>query len=357
MNPRSLRIRFLANVARWLRAFAEKVGRRAAPSADAPASDLAPERGGPPAHWLDLVRKNAPQLLRPGMGAKAPILPTNRTTPRRSIATSLPESATKSNDTTPLIQDEAAPRRMPQAAFDAMRSKITQSPLTLPPPPAIPPKRDDAGFCVSEVAAPLEPMRWPESGRVDPPSTAMRFSAQSENVDRTPLAPLIARDEIHRRTFDASQWPALPEKTPDEVADQPVEERSSRAFSRFTVENEVVSRVSSREHDPWSAASTESRREEPRWPAEAPSRSSTIEFPEIARPPSQAEFHFPQSIERATNRSSMNAAEALEEPADPWPALPEPREDDHAASFALSLRERDHARRLDLEQRGTPWSA
>lgn len=59
----------------------------------------------------------------------------------------------------------------------------------------------------------------------------------------------------------------------------------------------------------------------------------------------------------ATTGFRPEGADWAEETSDAWPALPDPRHDDRAAAVALALRERDHDRRLDLEQRGLPWSA
>jgi hypothetical protein len=59
----------------------------------------------------------------------------------------------------------------------------------------------------------------------------------------------------------------------------------------------------------------------------------------------------------ATTGLRTEAPDWTDEPSDPWPSLPDPRPDDRASSVALALRERDHEQRLDLEQRGVPWSA
>lgn len=361
---------FVGQVARLRRS---AVDVHASGSQPLPAEDdfaSADERAhGPPAHWVERVRKGAPGLLEPSHRRRAgPVKPppTNRVAFSQPELEAEPQSLEETERGYERTEPTVAPQR-PEAPVRARPlRRLLRRTASRPEPArtAVTPETDtnhphEVETATRRVSEPLEP----------PPAEPDRRRFVAENR-RTSAPPRRLADEPEH-----SQGPPVPDK-PERSQEPPVPGKTARfqtppapseiVLFEAPVERRVaqVEQAASPAPPPETGVTRPSARSAPHadvpvdevktdlfweqaapWPSPAPIRS-TERLPQRLVSPRPS----PPDASVAPVSPSRRRAEPLSEAGvHPWPELPPPL-DRPDSDVEAALRAWEHQRRLDLEQ-------
>ena len=328
---------------------------------------------GPPADWVERVRRGAPGLLEPSLrrrGGPAESPPTRRVARSQTELDPEPESLEEPEHgyrTEPTVADRRplAPLRIPLLRR-VLRRVSPPSPFKATPRPAsepVPHELEPAARLVDEPAD--SPAVEPEASlgldtatrRVEPngssPAEPGRRRLVGENMRSAASAPPVS-DGLER-----SQAPPIPDKPerlqrepepePAEVVafEAPVQRRTSgseRAANPGPPREARLARPAATNVVQADLARDE-RALEPSMPSPAPRRAYERPLEPFLTPPSP-----PQESSVDPPSPPLRRAEPLSElAAHPWPELPPPL-DQPDSDVEAALRAWEHQRRLDLEQ-------
>jgi len=329
-------------LAEWLRAFANKIQPKAETGGDAPAHSSS--GNGPPAHWLERVRQDAPQLLHPA--GHAPLAPRAEQPPPADVTErSISELASDS-------------RPVPPATFSTWPNTSSRTARTDASRPANVP--------ADKIRAASPDVSIPEASRPIRPAESS-YPAQKEKPVTTHVSHPFTRLITHR----------IGRQTPAPIAegtDKRVERTGSEQKGfRFPPRVLHVERTRDAKLEAALAPLKQARSfsEAPRWPAQQTEAASisAVQFPASARATPRAGATFPELFERppgtpgiTTNNRFVHKQIAIaavafpqETQADRWPALLSERDPGNVADRAAD--ERDHLQRLEQEQKGKLWIA
>src|SRR5581483_788944 len=360
------------------------------------------EPAGPPAHWVELVRRHAPELLRP-VEANEPELRERAARPEppilgRGDRLARPTAQDEISEISPAHRPGRVKRSVPQrpapetpppamsevsdAALESFsgeaetKEKSARAPASAgrePAPPEEPSRAPSPSFLPSREPAdrtkprraparpgPETPQRVPRSlpGRETPPPAMSEvsdaalesFSGEAETKEKSARAPASAGRE-----------PAPPERKPHAPSFLPSHRPTDRSHARR----------------PSPRSDQESVQRQPRkamaraLPTAKAIRAAAIDFSGSQRDlPGRLDQGRPRGGKLRSDSVAVGRRERPEPPAAPgigWPSLPEDavtrqRRPFGEGSFegAGRLRQseslRDHLRQLDFEQRGTMWN-
>jgi hypothetical protein len=331
-------------LAAWLRAFANKLEPKAATETDAAASSSTGD--GPPAHWLERVRKDAPQLLHRAHLARTKLeqQPSKRGYPG-------PQQATVRET----VRANPSPTYNGDFPADKNVHVPTPTPKSLSSFPSAGSRTAEANesgraniIDSSRPTRPTEPSFLAQKER--PLTTRVSYPF------RRPIAPTLEKSS--QTTSQAI----------DKKAEQP---RSQLNGARFPAHvhrvepnsagNKATPNISKETHSFYEATQWPARRADaapisvPQFPRSEPAteRASAAYTQFLKHPAEKTIFTSQRFVREEIDSAAVEFPQEAEE--DRWPALPMQRDSDRAAENAQV--ELEHLRRLALEQKGKLWIA
>lgn len=294
----------LRTMALGLRRMSEVLLRRLG---EPPAPAVPPPAGGPPADWLERVRKGAPHLLQPGPLVRPARVPPRIAGPgaaeapgrRRAVPIETPDPETSKRLQVPPLQE-------------ALRPVPTTLRLSTPESPGLPPIRRSPEEAPSRPSSPRTPQASfvPESARKLPVSPA------PEGVRLRAIPPQSWEPAARTSGGKGSDSTASPARPAAPRAPVDPSSEVKRAEGRGAIAPEF-------------GPPPEGRSGRPEPPVPAPVRKAVEALPDVAPPASS----------------------------DPWPALPEAPGHELQDEWESFDAERTHELRLRREQEGVAWSA
>jgi len=299
---------------------------------------------GPPRHWLEVVRKRAPQLLRPEWEEE----PEPETEPVQASADPVPEPdgrpSPKLRRPVPRTEQPVARKRKREPR--PTRESVTCDTATAPSP---------------AEAAPALPDSAARSAGRRQGSVVEVARVEHQPRRRHASQPAVSFPPVQRGRCE-DPWPSLPSSTRPEPWPRSVPEVEPAIVDATSQHWPVRDALSSRSPSPIAQLGEPPIPSLPRFERARPRRVVAPSRGETARaavnsPRPATEF---VATEIATPRSERPTEPSrrivpLAEP-DPWPELPEHEDADWADIVTARLLERDRIAELRAEQEGRPWN-
>lgn len=335
LRPRA----WIEAVAKWARRWSDRV-------LGAPL-DARPRSSGPPEHWLDWIRRKRPQLLA-GLSSGGPLFRSRHPgeafyrTRHAGDAGPLVVSLSRPIDHRPVTQwsTDIASKRRTSDGSDAAGERGETDRATMPRE-----LRPHLGALRGRRKDGVAQPRWTTPMAIEPESPRLIFFARASS---SPSPVEDASWPVSNRRESAWRWPGRPSRHDDANLEM-FPPASPEAAPAVSWSRTLPSPEKETDYN-YSRRRTPGEAPAPRYPVLLEDRVVTAADYGLGRPGSGGSEPFPPLP--AAGTGGLVAFRWPEKAASGWPDLPE---EDQVVS-QVSIESQDREMKLELEQKGGPWS-